>query len=203
MLDAAGGRVCLLLIMSAALFAAPAVSGRAQSEDSVRTFVERVNEASTALLSSDSEADARRRCRRLLAWAFDVPAMARYALGDFWNTIVTAERKAFVVAFEEAVVSGYVRRVTANRGASLVFIGARPQQDGNRLAATRLIHPEKQDQTWIWRLKPDGESWRVIDVTVEGRSALHAERQEYARILEANNRDINAVIAFIRSRETR
>jgi ABC-type transporter MlaC component len=45
-----------------------------------------------------------------------------------------------------------------------------------------------------------GETWRIVDVTVDGRSALHAERQEYADILEANHGDISAVIAFVRRR---
>jgi len=37
-------------------------------------------------------------------------------------------------------------------------------------------------------------------VSIDGRSALHAERQEYTEILEANHGDINAVIAFVRRR---
>jgi hypothetical protein len=46
----------------------------AASDDSVRNFVDRVNDASTALLSSESNATLR--CRRLLGRAFDVPGMA-------------------------------------------------------------------------------------------------------------------------------
>jgi len=60
--------------------------------------------------------------------------------------------------------------------------------------------PGGAEQTWIWRLRPAGEAWRIVDVSIDGRSALHAERQEYTEILEANHGDINAVIAFVRRR---
>lgn len=50
-------------------------------EEEIRAFVERVNQASVSFFSSGSEADARERCRALLAWAFDLPAMGKDALG--------------------------------------------------------------------------------------------------------------------------
>lgn len=56
----------------------------AAPNDAIRAFVERVNQASVSFFSSGSEADARERCRALLAWAFDVPAMGKDALGRAW-----------------------------------------------------------------------------------------------------------------------
>jgi ABC-type transporter MlaC component len=64
--------------------------------DAIRAFVEKVNEASVGFFASGSEADARERCRALLAWAFDVPAMGQDALGRTWNTATEAERKEFL-----------------------------------------------------------------------------------------------------------
>ena len=63
-----------------------------------------------------------------------------------------------------------------------------------------MIVPGGPEQTWIWRLRPAGQTWRIVDASVDGRSALHAERQEYAEILETNHGDIDAVIAFVRRR---
>ena len=45
--------------------------------------------------SSGSEADARERCRALLAWAFDVPAMGKDALGRAWDKTTEEERTEF------------------------------------------------------------------------------------------------------------
>lgn len=188
-------RVLCMLVL-ACLLSTPSTA--APTEDSVRNFVERVNQASTALLASES--GAAQKCRRLLAWAFDVPAMAQYALGTAWNKATTTERKAFLAAFQVEIVAAYVRRMRAYRGPTMTFAGARSPTGGDRLAASHLIVPSGPEQTWIWKLRPMGETWRIVDVTVDGRSALHAERQEYADILEANHGDISAVIAFVRRR---
>jgi ABC-type transporter MlaC component len=193
----------IVIVFLVAVLALPRLSADARSEDSVRNFVDRVNEASMALVASESEAEARQQCLRLLEWAFDVPAMAQYALGEFWETTGAEGRKKFVAAFKRALITHYVRHVKANSKTTMIFAGDRPERNGQHLAATRLIHPDDPDQTWVWRLHRERGSWRVIDVSIHGRSALHSERREYAQIMEANKGDIGAVIAFIRSREDR
>lgn len=188
------------LVFACLLFAPSLSPATAASDDSVRDFVERVNEASTDLLSS--EENANERCRSLLGWAFDVQAMAQYALGKAWDRATTAEREAFLAAFEDATVSAYLRRMRDYRGATMSFVGTRRPSGSDRMAASRLSLPDAQE-TWMWRLRPDGQSWRIVDVAIDGSSVLSTERQEYAEILAANHGDINAVIAFIRKRADR
>ena len=169
----------------------------AASDDSVRDFVERVNQASTDLVSSEEKADER--CRNLLSWAFDVPAMAEYALGKAWHKASGDDREAFLAAFTDGIVAAYLRRMRDWRGAKISFIGARPPSGGDRMAASRLSLPDAEE-TWIWRLRPSGQSWQIVDVSINGSSVLNTERQEYADILTANHGDINAVIDYIRKR---
>lgn len=189
----------LVLALAFAWLAAPAVADDRDTKASVRAFVERVNEASVNFFSSGSEEDARKRCRDLLAWAFDVPAMGQEALGRAWDKATEEERKEFLQAFEEDIISGYLRRMRAP-GTTLTFIGHRPPIEGDQLAASRRSVPGKEDQTWIWWLRPDGQSWRIVDLLLDGHSALNAEIQEYANVLESNNGNMNALIAFMRSR---
>jgi phospholipid transport system substrate-binding protein len=191
----------LRAIVLACLLLAPSLRpATAATDDSVRAFVERVNEASTDLLSSEENADDR--CRSLLGWAFDVPAMAQYALGKAWDRATSTEREAFLAAFEDAIVAAYLRRMRDYRGATMSFVGTRRPSGGDRMAASRLSLPDAEE-TWMWRLRPSGQSWRIVDVAIDGSSVLSTERQEYADILAANHGDINAVIAFIRKRADR
>jgi len=39
-----------------------------------------------------------------------------------------------------------------------------------------------------------------VDVVLNGHSAVNTEAHEYATVLEANNGDMNALIAFMRKR---
>jgi phospholipid transport system substrate-binding protein len=188
------------LVLACLLLAPSAWPATAAPNDDVRAFVERVNQASTDLLSSEEKADER--CRNLLGWAFDVPAMAQYALSKTWNRATSAEREAFLAAFEGAIVTAYLRRMRDYRGATMSFVGVRPPSGGDRRAASRLSLPDAEE-TWIWKLRPAGQSWRIVDVAIDGSSVLSTERQEYADILAANHGDINAVIGFIRKRADR
>jgi phospholipid transport system substrate-binding protein len=187
----------LALALACLLLAPNTWAATAASDDSVRNFVERVNQASTDLVSSEENADER--CRNLLGWAFDVPAMAQYALGKAWEKASSADREAFLTTFKDGIVAAYLRRMRDWRGAKMSFVGVRPPSGGDRMAASRLSLPDAEE-TWIWRLRPSGQSWQIVDVAIDGSSVLNTERQEYADILAANHGDINAVIAFIRKR---
>jgi len=189
----------LLIVALALLLLASSTPVTAASKDAVRAFVERVNEASVSFFSSGSEEDARKRCRELLASAFDVPAMGKEALGRAWDRATEEERKKLMKAFEEDIISAYLRRMRTP-GTTLTFIGHRPPVGGNQLAASRRSVPGKEHQTWIWWMRPDGQSWRVVDLLLDGHSAVNTEAQEYASVLESNNGDINALIAFMRKR---
>ena len=151
--------------------------------------------------SSGSEAEARERCRALLAKAFDVPAMGKETLGQTWDKVTEAQRKEFLDAFEEDVISAYLRRMRA-KGTTLTFIGHRTPVGSDQLAASRRSVPGKEDQIWLWWMRPDGDSWRITDLLLDGHSAVNAERQEYASVLENNHGDMNALIAFMHKRAT-
>lgn len=125
--------------------------------------------------------------------------MGKETLGRAWDKATEDERKEFLEAFEEDIVSAYLRRMRA-KGTTLTFIGHRSPIDGNELAASRRSVPGKEDQIWIWWLRPDGQSWRIVDLVLDGHSAVNVEAQEYASVLERNNGDMNALIAFMRKR---
>lgn len=190
------------VVLIALVFFWPGLNAAAAESDTnnqIRAFIERVNEASAGFFSSGSETDARERCRALLAWAFDVPAMAKEALGRVWDRTPEEKQKEFLEAFEEEIISAYLRRMRPE-GTTLTFVGNRPPADGYQFAASRRSVPGKKDQTWVWRLRLDGQSWRIVDVLLNGRSAVHEQRQEYASVLKSNNDDINSLIAFMRKR---
>jgi len=188
-------------LLLAFILAWPVVSAPAaeNGNDAIRAFVEKVNEASVGFFASGSEADARERCRALLAWAFDVPAMGRAALGPTWSTATEGERKEFLQAFEEDVISAYLKRMRA-QGTTLTFIGLRPSFEGHQLAASRRTVPGEEDQIWIWQMRPDGPSWRIDDLALDGHSAVNTAANEYFNVLQNNNGDMNALLAFMRKR---
>jgi ABC-type transporter MlaC component len=124
--------------------------------------------------------------------------MGEYVLGEAWARASEEERKDFLEAFEDEIVGEYLRRMKG--GTTMTFIGTRSPLHGDLLAASRVAVPAKNDQTWIWRMRPAGQAWRIVDVLVDGRSAILGERKTYTEVLQANHGDMKALIAYIRSR---
>jgi ABC-type transporter MlaC component len=67
-------------------------------------------------------------------------------------------------------------------------------------APVEVVVAGKPDQTWIWRLRPQGDTWRIVDVAVDGKSAISSERKTYAKVLKLNHGDMKALIEYVRSR---
>ena len=193
----------LLVLGFAGLVWSPAIPAPTPEEKAIFDFVDRLLAASRGLLSAawQSEERARQDCRKLLEWAFDVPGMVRYALGPAWAKANERERVALRTSFETLIVNHFVRQMRSEPGRTFAFIGYREEAKDRVLAVVRTIVPERPEQIWWWRLHaaPDG-TWRVIDLIVEGRSVLLSEREDYARILEANNGNIGAVVEYINRR---
>jgi phospholipid transport system substrate-binding protein len=175
------------------------VCAPAMADEPPKAFVDRLVQAGNGILSSGSDEDARQKSRHLLSWAFDVPAMAQYALGDAWGGASPGQRNAFRAAFENHIVASFLRQVGPRRGKNILFVGNRPERDGQWLAATQLNEDGNPGKTWIWRLRRNGADWRVVDVMVNGTSMLYAERQDYARVFQSSH-SVDAVIEFVAKR---
>jgi len=193
-----------LLLAFACLVQGPALAAdnADDTKASVRAFVDGINDVSMNFFASGTEDDARERVRALLASSFDVPAMAEYALARAWEKADAEQREALLDAFREEIVTAFLRRMRAP-GTKLEFVGYRKPVEQEQLAASRRTVPGKPDQIWIWWLKPDGASWRVTDLSVDGHSALSTQRQEYGSVFIDNDGSIDAVLEFMRTRAAR
>lgn len=198
-------RACLVAVCAiTALFSGPLIA--AQESDatkaSIRAFVESLNEASMNFYSGGTEEDARERVRALIDAKFDVPVMAKYALARAWEKADAKQREELLAAMKEDIITAYLRRMRAP-GTKLEFVGFRKPEGEDHLAASRRTVPGKADQIWIWWLRPDGDSWRITDLSVDGHSATATERQEYGTVFIDNHESVDAVLNFMRTRAAR
>ena len=188
------------LLVLTAIFPMWCICAPARADEPPNAFVDRLIQAGNGVLSTGSDEDARQNCHRLLTWAFDVPAMAQYALGDAWGGASPSQRSAFRTAFENHIVASFLRQVGSRRDKNILFVGNRPERDGQWLAATQLNDQGNPGKTWIWRLRRNGADWRVVDVMINGTSMLYSERQDYARVFQSSHGNVDAVIDFVAKR---
>jgi ABC-type transporter MlaC component len=134
-------------------------------------------------------------CRGLAERVLDLPAMARAAIGERWAGMTPSQRTAYGAAFDQRVLVKCAGIIGDYHGEKIVLMGVRAAGGGDLLATTRLGSNEAGRMV-TWRLR-SGEK-RVVDVIGQSGSAVASARTEYSAILQSNNGDIDALIAFLR-----
>lgn len=149
-----------------------------------------VEEFHTALLDTMRNARAlgprgrERRLRPAMQTAFDLPAMARIAVGPPWTGLAEGDRQALVAAFSDWVVATYASRFDGYAGESFAAAGDSALQSGDRLVRTQLVRPSDSPVQLNYLLRGTDGQWRVVDIYLSGTiSELASRRAEFTTLL--------------------
>jgi len=148
-------------------------------------------------------ASKRARFDELLTDTFDVEGIGRFLLGRYWRLATPEEREAYLRAFKESIVYTYTARFDEYSGQNLVVDGSR--EDGQFvLVSSRIVDPRGSADVRVeWRLIRLGDSYKVVDVVIEGVSMSVTQRQEYASVIQGNGGEVKALIKALNDRMAR
>lgn len=184
---APGGRaVRWLLLLAALLFAAPALAADAPPVEEAKRPVEALYAAlRTAAAGGAGLEERRAQLAPVVGSSFDLEFMAAKVLGRHWRTLSPEQKAEWVELFRRLTVSSYAERFDRAEGLRLEVLGA---EEGTRTTAVvrSRIHPPDEDPVEVdYRLRPDGETWRIVDVYLTGTvSELALRRSEYGAVIE-------------------
>ncbi len=191
-------RLLFATLGALALWLAPAAPGNAVEPDAARDFVADLADRATTILNGDGSMDERRRgLRELLQEGFDVPFIARAALGPPYRDLSDEQRSAYVDAFERWVIATYATRLDDYTGQRVEITGAAPQGNQDARVTTRVVgnqEPVRID----WRVRERGGALQIIDVEVEGVSMTISQRNEFASVMQ--RRGIDGLIELLQER---
>lgn len=135
---------------------------------------------------SETEAQRQEKFRSLLEQGFDIPRIARFVLGRYWNGATDQERQRFTSLFENWIVSTYSSRFSSYTGQTIKIIGTRQESNVSTVVESEFIDPNGAPPAKIeWRVlkRPDG-SYKIVDVAVEGVSMALTQRDEIATVAD-------------------
>ena len=141
---------------------------------------------------------AQSRCRDLTARLMEVDLMARAAVKDAWESMTPQQRTTYRAAFQDKMVGECLRVTRENKAEKVTLAGVRSVSGGDRLVSTRFGGEGEGGRVVIWRVRGEGSKVRAVDVVSGSRSAVLSARTEYARVLESNKGNVDALIAFMR-----
>jgi phospholipid transport system substrate-binding protein len=117
--------------------------------------------------------------REVLRNDFDLPYMARLALGTHWNEASEQQRARFLAALETAEVRAYSERLGKLAGYTLTIdkVDARP--NGVWIVDSLFSQAGGQPIKLEWEVRDNGQGPRIADVKIAGVSMFLTKRAEF------------------------
>lgn len=140
------------------------------------------------------------RFRELLREDFDVPGIARFVLGRYWNTATEEQRTEFVRLFEEYIAFTYSTQLAAYAGETFKVIGSRPEPDG-AIVQSQILRPAGQAPIKVdWRLTGRNGIYKISDVSVDGISMAVTQRSQFASVIQHDGGQMQGLIEMLREK---
>jgi phospholipid transport system substrate-binding protein len=192
------------LIVLLGFLALPGQTLSDDTADRASGFIENLaKEAVTALTDPDISRDEREtRFRKMLNEHFAVSTIGQWVLGRYWNTATLEERKEFLSLFEDLLVVTYVNRFQRYSGETLTIEKTLvDDKSGDAVVFSQVVRPDGTAVVSVgWRLRGKGESFKIVDVLVEGVSMGLTQRSEFAAVIRKHGGQVSGLLAEMRER---
>lgn len=181
-----GKAIALSLVLIGGVFAAGAAalppSSGSSAQGSVRGFYQ-------VLLATMKNGRTLGQSGRYAALApvvnniFDVPLMARVAVGGSWDSLTPAQQRQIVTAFGRYVSATYADRFDSYSGEQLEVTGDEPYS-GGVIVETKIVKAGEDPVTINYLMRQHQGVWQISDVYLDGTiSQLATQRSEFHSIL--------------------
>jgi phospholipid transport system substrate-binding protein len=122
---------------------------------------------------------------------FNLPLMARFAVGPSWKDAQLAEQQKLIDAFSAFSVANYASQFTSYSGEKFDVIGEKPASGGGTIVETKLVPSSGEPVTLDYLVRPDEKGkLRIVDVFLDASiSQLAVRRSEFSAIIKRDGFD--------------
>lgn len=187
----------------AALFlnfnAANAAVDAAGAEKFVKTMT---NEGVEDIINANvSKAEKQARFKKLFNDALDLDFIGKYVLGRYWRTATPQQQTDFINTYRELNTKIWSERFDEFKGKNFEFKGTTPSNSEGQVFVNTIVPMDQgEPATVVWRVKQDGNTFKIVDIIIEKVSLTMANRNEYTAFIKNNGGDINALIANLKTK---
>ena len=170
----------LLLMLPSVAFAADVMEARKPIDQLYAVLIECLKNADALGLEG-----RRVKIAPAVAAAYDLPFMAEKILGRHWRELPETDHARWTDAFGRLTVATYAERMTGFTGQRFEVLKIEPSQRGTAVVYTQVVNPKEAPIAINYRMRENGDGWRIIDVYLNGTvSELALRRSEYAAVLQ-------------------
>jgi phospholipid transport system substrate-binding protein len=127
---------------------------------------------------------------------YDLPLMTRISVGPQWTSLTPDQQTKVIEAFKQLSIATYASRFDGYGGEQFQITGESPANGGDDIVDTKLVRPNDEPVELNYRLRKNGDDWKIIDVYLSGTiSQLANYRSEFAATLRSGGGD--ALVSLI------
>ncbi|MBP5343654.1 MAG: ABC transporter substrate-binding protein [Alphaproteobacteria bacterium] len=130
--------------------------------------------------------------------AVDLKSVGQFVLGVYWRKANDADKQEFLDAFTEFTTKTWADRFDMYHGQDILFTGVRNAERNQYYVDSQI--QDKEPVEVIWRLRQKGDSYKIIDIIVEGVSMAMSYRNEYSAVLQQNGGNVKALAEELRKK---
>jgi phospholipid transport system substrate-binding protein len=121
---------------------------------------------------------------------YDLPLMTRISVGPQWASLTPDQQTKVIEAFKQLSIATYASRFDGYGGEQFQITGESPANGGDDIVDTKLVRPNDEPVELNYRLRKNGDDWKIIDVYLSGTiSQLANYRSEFAATLRSGGAD--------------
>jgi phospholipid transport system substrate-binding protein len=154
--------------------------------ESARAVVQRMTDAALKVLGdkSLSNDEKLRRLEDIASAETDFETMSRLVLARNWSRFSPAQQAEFVKEFKEHLKVTYGRNIENYRNERIEIVAEREEQRGDWTVQTKILRGGgAQDILVDYRLRKEGDAWRVIDIVIERVSLVANFRSQFQELV--------------------
>jgi phospholipid transport system substrate-binding protein len=121
------------------------------------------------------------RLKPVIEQTFDIPTMTRLAVGPSWASLSAADQQALTQAFARMTVANFARNFDGFNGEKFVIDPNVQTRNEDRIVQTTMVQEHDAPVAFIYRMRQNGGTWKVIDVFLNGYvSELATRRSDFS-----------------------
>jgi len=126
--------------------------------------------------------DAKVRLQGIFTRAVDVKGMVVSAMGTRWKDLPAQKQKRLLAAFEKRLRLAGVENLEEYGSTVIEYRPEVSSPDGTVKVPTRIV--VNGEPTEIeYRMRPDPDAWRIVDITIDGVSTVENYRASFSRVM--------------------
>ena len=193
--------IFLVILLITTAFALPDKAA-AMTQDGVTKpaeFIQGLADEAISVLSDQQGTikEREQKFRAVLRDDFAMKKIGRFAIGKYWRSMSTKQKRLYQKLFEEWILKTYSIRFGGYSGESVKVIRTFKAGATDVFVRTQIDSSKRRSLKVDWRVRRIDQRFKIIDVVVEGVSMLVSQRAEFSAVLR--QRGIDGLITILRS----